>query len=309
MVATTETAVKGVGETPLEDVMVAMDVVDTVRHRQILVDRELDSGARRQRLRERLRDLYAAQGIEVTDDALDAGIAALEEERFRYEPADTGLSTKLARLYVTRRHWSRKIRIPAIFAAVVFGIWLFDDFLPNRRLRTEIPETLATAYSALLADTQDPDAIALANALNADALAAIEDGDFREAEDFTDRLGALGSRVNAQYDVRIVTRPDELSGVWRVPSVNEAARNYYLIVEAVDASGRILSVPILSEESGRETPVTRWGIRVSEQTFEAVAADKRDDGIVQANIVGAKMTGQLRPEYDIPTLGGYITTW
>ena len=83
----------GKRETPLEEVMVAMDVVDTIRHRQLIVERELDAEGRRQRLIQRLRDIYTAQGIEVTDAALEAGVEALEQERFAYTPAPGGFAT------------------------------------------------------------------------------------------------------------------------------------------------------------------------------------------------------------------------
>ena len=51
-------------EAQLEDVMAAMDVVDTLRHEQSIAERELDSQGRRERLLQRLRELYTAQGIE-----------------------------------------------------------------------------------------------------------------------------------------------------------------------------------------------------------------------------------------------------
>ena len=89
--------------------MVAMDVVDTVRHREHLVDRELDAEARRARLIERLRQIYTAQGIEVTDAALEAGVDALEEERFAYSPPEGGFSLALARMYVRRDRWLRPL--------------------------------------------------------------------------------------------------------------------------------------------------------------------------------------------------------
>jgi len=70
---------------PLEDLMAAMDVVDTLRHDQSIAERELDGQERRNRLLERLRELYSAQGIEVPDHVLEEGIDALEQERFKYQ--------------------------------------------------------------------------------------------------------------------------------------------------------------------------------------------------------------------------------
>ena len=297
------------GETPLEDVMVAMDVVDTVRHRQILVDRELDADARRERLRERLRDIYTAQGIEVTDEALDAGIAALEEERFSYRPAEAGFSRWLAERYVTRGRWGKRAVIVSAFFAVAFLAWFFDAYLPQQRLRAEIPEAVQTTFATILAEAETPRVQELAADINSDALAAIRQEDFATAEVMHGRLERLLDRVRETYEIRIVSRPDELSGVWRVPDVNESAKNYYLIVEAIAPSGQAVRVPITSEETGRESLVTRWGVRVSEETFASVAADKRDDGIVQDNVIGEKTRGRIEPEYSLPTLDGYITAW
>jgi len=89
-------------ETQLEDVMAAMDVVDTLRHEQGIAERELDSEGRRERLLNRLRDLYQAQGIEVSDRILEEGINALEEERFEYVGVESNWQTKLAHVWVSR---------------------------------------------------------------------------------------------------------------------------------------------------------------------------------------------------------------
>ena len=83
---------------PLEDLMVAMDVVDTLRHREKLIDRELDADARYERMIEELRDIYQRQGIEVTDAMLAEGVAALEEDRFAYSPTPPSFSRRMAKL-------------------------------------------------------------------------------------------------------------------------------------------------------------------------------------------------------------------
>jgi len=50
----------------LDEVMLAMDVVDTLRHEQQLVERELASDERDQALFEKVKRMYASQGLEVT---------------------------------------------------------------------------------------------------------------------------------------------------------------------------------------------------------------------------------------------------
>ena len=93
----------GAHEAPLEDLMVAMDVVDTIRHRQLIVERELNADGRRERLIERLREIYTQQGIEVTDAALEAGVDALEQARFAYTPTPGGFSLSYHPSFDTKR--------------------------------------------------------------------------------------------------------------------------------------------------------------------------------------------------------------
>ena len=69
---------------PLDDVMLAMDVVDTLRHRSQMVERELSQDGRDDALKERLRKIYASQGIDVPDHVIAEGVRALKEDRFVY---------------------------------------------------------------------------------------------------------------------------------------------------------------------------------------------------------------------------------
>ena len=52
-----------------------------------------------------------------------------------------------------------------------------------------------------------------------------------------------------------------------------------------------------------------WGLRVDEATYNKVAADKRDDGIIENPVVGAKHRGELDPEYTVATTGAAVTKW
>jgi hypothetical protein len=55
--------------------------------------------------------------------------------------------------------------------------------------------------------------------------------------------------------------------------------------------------------------VRAFGLRGDEATFERVAADKRDDGIIQNAVVGEKRRGELEVRYTVPATGGAITEW
>ena len=67
----------------LDDVMLAMDVVDTLRHRERLVERELNEDMREEQLIERLRELYKSQGIDVPDRIIDEGRQGAQGEPLR----------------------------------------------------------------------------------------------------------------------------------------------------------------------------------------------------------------------------------
>ncbi len=172
-----------------------------------------------------------------------------------------------------------------------------------------MPAELTAAFATLDANTDDAAALEPARAQLATGQAAVAQGDFDAVRAATAEIAALNARVQAQYELRIVSRPGEQSGVWREPQANRGARNYYLIVEAVAPNGEPLRLPITSEEDGRTRGVREWGLRVDEPTYNRVGADKQDDGIIQNNVVGRKRRGVLDREYTVPTTGAAITEW
>jgi hypothetical protein len=294
---------------PLDELMLAMDVVDTLRHKELVLERELSVEERDAKLVEQLRQIYTSQGIVVTDEILQRGVEALREERFLFPPPEPSLSRTLALAYVTRGRWGKVAGAGvAAIAVAVLALQLFV-WGPAAREATEVPAELTAAFAALDANTDDPAALEPARAQLAMGETAVAQGDFDAARAAAAEIAALNARVQAQYELRVVSRPDEQSGVWREPQVNRGARNYYLVVEAIAPNGEALRLPITSEEDGRTRTVRTWGLRVDEPTYERVAADKRDDGIIQNNVVGRKSRGVLEREYTVPTTGAAITEW
>ena len=302
----------------LDNVLLAMDVVDTLRHREQLVLSELDAGAREEALLARLKDIYAAQGIDVPGHILKEGVKALEERRFQYQPPKPSLSVTLAKIYIARTRWMMPAALAVIALASLGTAWHFGVAVPEREraeaARIELAETLPAdidrLYTEISAAALEPEARLKADALKLDGERALAAGDAKAARAARDALALLQQDLAAIYEVRIVYGPDETrSGVFRIPDDVPGARNYYLIVEAVDPAGRLLDVPITSEEDRRTARVSRWGQRVSEAEFRAVADDKSDDQIIQNSVIGRKMSGYLSPEYSVDTPGGAILEW
>ena len=290
---------------PLDDVMLAMDVVDTLRRRQRLVARELDEAGREQDLRQRLKRIYAQQGIEVPDHVIDQGVAALKEDRFTYRPPPAGLARRLALLYVSRGRWGKWVGGGFAVALLAWTANYFAFVAPDKAL----PEDLARVRGEVVELAATDHARSAAQQIWEAGSAALRNDQPEGVRQALTRLEQLRATLEQEYVIRIVNRPGERSGVWRIPDINQEARNYYLIVEAIDPAGERLQVPVANEETGQTESVTTWGQRVDEATFEAVRRDKQDDGIVDNDRVGIKPRGHVQPNYQMPTSGGAITRW
>jgi hypothetical protein len=301
----------------LDELMMAMDVVDTIRHRELLVERELEQGSRDEALHDHLREIYKGQGIEVPDRVIDDGIKALKDSRFVYTPPKPGLSVTLATLWVHRGRILARVFSVVLVLVLASGGYYFGIERPRLvaaedsriELSETLPKSLDTAYAAVLRDAKVDDARTQAAQLLADGKAALARGEADGARQAVASLGALDTKLVQTYDLMVVSSPDEDSGVFRIPSINEGARNYYLIVEAIGADGRLLPMDIVSEEDGRSYKLKSWGVRVSEAVFEAVKRDKMDDGIIENRLVGHKLRGELQVRYVMPVMGGTITSW
>jgi hypothetical protein len=290
---------------PLDDMMLAMDVVDTLRRRERLAKSELDEAGREADLKERLRKIYADQGLEVSDKVIEQAVAALREERFAYKPPPSSLATRLALLYIRRGVWGKWLA--GMAGAGVLGTALFYFLVVAPK--AALPRELTDLHREVAAMAQTPDARAAVNRVYHAGQAALREDNSDAAREALAKLGDLRSVLGQEYTLRIVNRPGVMTGVYRIPDLNTGARNYYIVVEAVDPSGRVLTVPIQNEETKATERVKLWGLRVDQRTFNAVAADKKDDGIVQRDRFGYKEAGRVTPDYDLPTTGGAITKW
>jgi hypothetical protein len=293
------------GKQPLDDVMLAMDVVDTLRRRERIVKRELDEAGREEDLKERLKKIYAAQGIEVPDHVIAQGVAALKEERFTYKSPPESISTRLARLYISRGSWGKWLAGLGGAGVLAAAINYVTVVAPNAAL----PEKLAGIHTEVVALAKTDQARETAERYFNAGQAALRNEDRDSAREAIAQLEDVRATLDQEYTVRIVNRPGENTGVWRIPDMNTGARNFYIIVEAVDPAGKVLTVPIRNEETQKTERVKQWGLRVDESTFRAVAEDKRDDGIIERDRFGAKASGELVPRYEMKTTGGAITSW
>lgn len=130
-----------------------------------------------------------------------------------------------------------------------------------------------------------------------------------EAGPALDNVSQLVGLLSQTLVYRIVNRDDERTGVWRYNEKANGGRNYYLVAEALDEAGNVAELPIRNEETGKEERVSVFAVRVPQATYNRVAADKQDNGIIEDDLIGSKPRGSLSPRFRMPTTGGYITEW
>jgi anti-sigma-K factor RskA len=303
-------------DAPLDDLMMAMDVVDTLRHEEGQVARELKADERDAAMVERLRQVYSSQGIEVPDHILKAGVEDLKRDRFVYSPPNTGFQRTLAMIYISRATWTKWLAAAVAVLVVVVAAWYFLVVMPQQRAEAELTarlEALPTTYTELVDRieplTDDADVEAKANSLAEDGRLALEDGKNDTAFKAEADLRQLATRLQQVFEVQIVSRQGEPTGLTRIPEANPNTENFYIVVEAIDPDGNIVKQTIQSEESGKSETVEKWGQRVSENIYDAVRRDKMEDGIVQKGTLGQKKRGELDIKWRSGVQDGAITAW
>lgn len=412
----------GQTRTSMDELMLAMDIVDTLRHEQSLVERELASTERDDAFVARVKQIYASQGIEVTDTLIRQGVESLKQDRFVYQPPQRTFSVRMAEVWIDRWRWTKRAMITGFVVAFGYAVvaipnaWVAAREYGNyteavaelqqrgQRLSRQVdsleifvkgwqtgaPARVAGHLEQLARDfalrraSLDP-AIA-----STQSLAAIDDDAFdaapeagyatlsvardgleaaeREASGLEARMKAgermlgiarqfdhantrlasmrvsdavmatlddkraraevalaaaddvaaktavaalaqFAATLDLSYTLRIVSREGIKSGVWRYNESAPDGKNYYVVVEAVDAAGNALMLPVLNEETQVTQTVSLFAIRVPQSEFERVKADKLDNGLIDDALVGEKRRGELEAEYRISVAGGTITDW
>lgn len=154
--------------------------------------------------------------------------------------------------------------------------------------------------------------------LLAAARAAASRRDAAALEQVLAEAESLRALLLLDYTLRIAAAPGEPSGVERQWTDEQGTRTsgFFVFVEATDASGRPVRVPIRNRETGDVQQVSRWGEQVPEAVFNRLAADKQEDGVLDEVTFGEKQRGQRELSVQILGAGGQpiermgqITSW
>jgi hypothetical protein len=296
--------------------MIAMDVVDTLRHRDRLVERELNEDVRDEQLIERLRGLYNSQGIDVPDSVIAQGVKALKDSRFVYTPSAPSFKRTLATWWVKRGTYGKWAAVGVTAVVVIAGLYHFSIVRPRERAaetaRIELVETLprqlTAVHNAVTAEARVEATRQQADAILAQGRAALDRGNAADARAAIADLDRVAASLRREYVLRIAGRPQDQTGFFREhPSFQ--GRAYFVVVDAVDPAGKPVELPIRNDETNKTETVSRFAVRVPMETFDAVRNDKARNGIVQNTRMAEKRRGFTEPEFAMPVLLGRITHW
>lgn len=141
---------------------------------------------------------------------------------------------------------------------------------------------------------------------------AIDKRDGWEASRAVSNLDSALTFAKEPLTFRIISRPGEKSGVIRTPNDFADSKGVpYLIVEALDASGRPFEVSIMDSEVGEIRRAHTFGVRVTHEQFEQVKQDKMDDGLIENNLIGQKAVNSFKINFDsrVTSENKMITRW
>lgn len=135
---------------------------------------------------------------------------------------------------------------------------------------------------------------------------AVEALDTRQGETHLHTLNSLLVFARQALELRVVDRYGVKSGVERCYDqalCNQAGdslqgKSWYLIVEAVDAAGNAIDVPVTSSETGESRWASYFGVRVSQAEYLKIKEDKLSDGHIDDRDMGSKPPNRLSLQFN-----------
>jgi hypothetical protein len=298
-----------------------MDVASTLRKEQALVEQQLNLDQIKAKLREKLLDAARVSGDPVTEEQIDAAVRQYYEQLHEFEEPPFGWQTAVAHLWVRRG----PLLLAAGFvvaAALAFWGMLAAGMLPGEtrdlKLSGQRYAQIESQAQAIEALTSDPTVLAEVAAARTAADGFRQQRDLGQLQAVATEMDALAQALAREYSVSIVAGPGELSGQQRDYTDAQGTRvsGFYVIVEARDAQGRPVALPILNRETGQIERASRWGEQVPQDVFERLEADKRADGVLDERAFGVKRRGERELEIVLPDAAGQpvarqgqITRW
>lgn len=296
----------------IEEMSRIMDVAAALRRERKIASRELNRDQTRQMLRERLQEAADVSGDEITPAEIDFAIDQYFETQHEFKPPESGLETTMAHLYVLRgtiAKWAVVIAGGAVLWWSLFSFGIMPGEARNQRIANELYGQVRQTASAVEEMAVVPDVKARIVSLTKQAESYRDAGQVQELQAVAQEIAQQQAVLQQEYELQIAQSPQ--TGIDRYVEASGSISGYYLIVEARNTKGQPVKLPIRDAETGKIVRTSKWGEQVSKEVYDAVAADKQADGIVDQSTFAAKRRGEVDLQMKLPDAvrGRQITKW
>src|SRR3989344_3866294 len=151
----------------------------------------------------------------------------------------------------------------------------------------KLPIELNSRYASIKSIIKEDSAKTVADSYYEEAKKYLQVADIDHSREILKSLEHLEETLNTVYATKIK------GGKWRYKNDEPSIKSFYIIVEAEDASGKSIRLPITNRETGKLQTVSQWGELVPESVYEQVKRDKSDNGIIDNNIFSRKERGYV----------------
>jgi hypothetical protein len=302
----------------LNEMLRVMDVAREMRRNRDVAEEMFRRDEVRAELRDKLMRSAQLAGDRVTKAEVDAAIDQYFATLNTYQDPKPGVKRMVAHAWV----WRKRIVAGVAAVAITLGgayYLFFSSAAPlspsvqaGRAVAAE-QETAAALMTRISAMTQDPAILAKAESLQAELNAARAD-DVTTVIAAREQLAEMVDQLATNYEVHIVNLPGQQSAFER--SMPGKASLYYVVVEARDASGKVVPQSIRDAETGQVKTATKWAEEVPRAVYLRLKEDKTSDGLLSETLFSAKSRGTLQPEVKLPgsagvpiTSGNRLTEW
>ena len=284
----------------VKSVLRIMDVASELRKKREQAEGELNVDDAKAEIREKILATAEITGEQLTPQEIDAAIDSFYGGLYRFEKPERNLQYRLAQLYIARSTLFRRILLPLMLVlAVWYGFQTMGSLREskhNARIAKQLdilPAQAKKLHTACLAVARDDTARTRANDLFAKVASAEAAQDLKILEELNAKFQKLLDLLRQEYQVVVVNRPGERSGIDRYFSDQRGQRvsGYYLIVEAHDSNGQRIPIEIESKESNSRGEVLTWAERVPKSVYDRIRQDKMKDGTLEEVLFARKELG------------------
>lgn len=120
---------------------------------------------------------------------------------------------------------------------------------------------------------------------------------------------AVEGETTGPLTYRIIDREGEKAGFRRMRENDPSSTQWFLVVEALDQSGKPVSMHVMDMDDEEIKKVEKWAIQVSEADFRKYSEQKRLTGKIADTVVGTAQNNETAPTWSVAATGGMITKW